>query len=42
MILIIGFTVDNMTPKNVAYAKSHKTPNPIVITKPTPTKYKKK
>ena len=44
MILITGCSERNMTPTNVAYAKTHKHPNPIVIEKPKPKapKYKKK
>jgi len=31
-----------VTRNNIAYAKTHKTPNPIPPDKPKPTKYKKK
>jgi len=31
-----------VTPTNVAYAKTHKTPNPIVIEKPKPKAPKSK
>jgi len=31
-----------VTPTNIAYTKTHKTPNPIVISKPKAPKSKKK